>query len=83
MKTDIVGIILFCASFLTGINIYCTVKNIQNYKDQKNWWEAIERRRNLKEYQKRRMCNQFCKYKGQLDDDEVEWKCANCPIAEL
>lgn len=77
------GIIIVCASVLTGINIYCTAKNILNYKDQKNWRETIEHRRILKENQKRRMCNQYCKYKEQLDDEEAEWKCANCPIAEL
>lgn len=37
-----------------------------------------------RQYQKRRMCNSFCKFKESAEtEEELEWKCANCPIAEL
>lgn len=76
--------ILIAAGLITAVAVVTTVKAVRNYNATVAWYETIERRRKLKDYQKRRMCNQFCKFKESAEtEEELEWKCANCPIAEL
>lgn len=76
--------ILIAAGLITAVGVVTTVKAVRNYNATVAWYETIERRRKLKEYQKRRMCNSFCKFKESAEtEEELEWKCANCPIAEL
>lgn len=46
--------------------------------------EALDKQHKLKEFEKRRMCNSFCKFKESAKTiEELEWECANCPIAKL
>lgn len=74
---------LIAAGLITAIALVNTVITMRNHKATVAWYETIERRRKLKEYQKRRMCNHFCKYRETMTEEELEWKCCNCPIAEL
>ena len=76
--------ISIAAGLITAVAVVTTVKAVRNYNATVAWYETIERRRKLKEYQKRLMCNKFCKFKESAKtEEELEWKCANCPIAEL
>lgn len=82
--TKVTIVCLIAAGLITSIALVTTVKAVRNYKATVAWYEAIDRRHRLREYQKRRMCNSFCKYKETAEnEEELEWKCANCPIAEL
>ena len=77
-------ICVIAAGIITAVAVATTVTAVRNYKATVAWYKTIERQRGLKEYQKRRMCNHFCKYKDTAEnEEELEWKCANCPIAEL
>ena len=64
-----------------GILLYITGKRRKNVKAE---FEANMERISLKEFEKRRMCNSFCKFKESANTiEELEWECANCPIAKL
>jgi len=77
-------ICVIAAGLITSVALVTTVKAVRNYNATVAWYETIERRRKLKDYQKRRMCNSFCKFKESAEtEEELEWKCANCPVAEL
>ena len=82
--TKVTIVCLIAAGLITAVAVVTTVIAVKNHKATVAWYETIDRRRRLKEYQKRRMCNQFCKFKESAEtEEELEWKCANCPIAEL
>lgn len=82
--TKVTIVCLIAAGLITAVAVVTTVKAVRNYNATVALHETIERRRKLKEYQKRRMCNNFCKFKESAKtEEELEWKCANCPIAEL
>lgn len=82
--TKVTIVCLIAAGLFTAVAVITTVTAVRNYKATVAWYETIDRRRKLKEYQKRRMCNSFCKFKESAEtEEELEWKCANCPIAEL
>lgn len=76
------------AIIIAGIFTACDVAIILTFiKLTKNviaWSEARERRHRLKEFEKKRMCNSYCKFKESAKtEEELEWKCANCPVANL
>ena len=81
------GVTIFClvAAGLTtaanGVFLYITGKRRNKVKAE---FEANMERLRLKDYQKRRMCNSFCKYKDTAkSQEELKWKCCDCPIAVL
>ena len=77
-------ILTIAAGLITAVTVVTTVIAVKNHRATVAWSETIEERRKLKEYQKRRMCNSYCKYKETAKTlEELEWKCANCPVAEL
>lgn len=82
--TKVTIVCLIAAGLITasnGILLYIAGKRRKQVKAE---FEANMERLRLREYQKRRMCNSFCKYKEKSEnEEELEWKCANCPIAEL
>lgn len=82
--TKVTIVCLIAAGLITasnGILLYITEKRRKEVKAE---FEANMERLRLKEYQKRLMCNKFCKFKESAKtEEELEWKCANCPIAEL
>ena len=82
--TKVTIVCLIAAGLITasnGIMLYITGKRRKEVKAE---FEANMKRLRLREYQKRRMCNSFCKFKESAEtEEELEWKCANCPIAEL
>ncbi len=82
IKTAI--IMFIAAAVIAAINIAIIIYNNTRVKAYKQWHESNVERHRLKEYQKRRMCNSYCKFKESAKtEEELEWKCANCPIAEL
>lgn len=82
--TEVTIVCLIAAGLITAVAVVTTVIAVRNHKATVAWYEFIEERRKLEEYQKRRMCNSFCKFKETAEtEEELEWKCANCPIAEL
>lgn len=82
IKTAI--IMFIAAAVIAAINIAIIIYNNKRVKAYKQWHESNVERHRLKEYQKRRMCNSYCKFKESAKtEEELEWKCANCPIAEL
>ena len=78
-----VSIYLIAAGLITAVAVVTTVVAVKNHRATVAWYRTIEDMRKLKDYQKRRMCNHFCKYRETMTEEELEWKCANCPIAEL
>ena len=82
--TKVTIVCLIAAGLITasnGILLYITGKRRKEVKAE---FEANMERLRLKAYQKRLMCNKFCKFKESAKtEEELEWKCANCPIAEL
>lgn len=82
--TKVTIVCLIAAGLITAVAVVTTVIAVRNHKAAVALYEAIYRRRKLKDYQKRRMCNSFCKFKESAEtEEELEWKCFNCPIAEL
>ena len=82
--TEVTIVCLIAEGLITAVAVVTTVIAVRNRKTVAAWYEAIEERRKLKEYQKWRMCNDFCMFKESAKtEEELEWKCANCPIAEL
>ena len=82
--TKVTIICLIAAGLITAVAAVITAISVRNHKAAVAWAETIRQRRKLKDYQKRRMCNDFCKFKETAEtEEELEWKCANCPIAEL
>lgn len=82
--TKVTIVCLIAAGAITAVAVVTTVISVRNHKAAVAWAETIRQRRKLKDYQKRRMCNDFCKFKESAKtEEELEWKCANCPIAEL
>lgn len=82
MKT---GAIMFIAAGIISIcNVVIILTSIKRTNAVNEWYEALSRQHKLKEFEKRRMCNSFCKFKESAKTiEELEWKCANCPIAKL
>ena len=82
--TKVTIVCLIAAGLITasnGILLYIAGKRRKQVKAE---FEANMERIRLNEYQKRRMCNRFCKFKESAKtEEELEWKCATCPIAEL
>lgn len=75
--TKVTIVFLIAAGLITasnGILLYITGKRRKQVKAE---FEAIR----LKRYQKRRMCDSFCKFKELAED--IESKCDNCSIDEL
>lgn len=71
---------------ITGVIMtVCNVIIILIYNKQvSEWYEKLDKQHKLKEFEKRRMCNNFCKFKESSKTiEELEWECANCPIAKL
>ena len=63
---------------------------VDNHKIQKKReelvarYEATENRRKLREYQKRRMCEHYCKFRDSAETQEqLDSKCWDCPVGEL
>ncbi len=82
--TKVTIICLIAAGLITAVAAVITAISVRNHKAAVAWAETIRQRSKLKDYQKRRMCNDFCKFKETAEtEEELEWKCANCPIAEL
>ena len=82
MKTAV--IMLIAAGIITACNVVIILMNTKRIKAVQAWYEAQERRLNLKIFEKRRMCNSYCKFKESAKtEEELEWKCANCPVANL
>ena len=61
---------LIAAGLITAVAVATTVIAVRNCKATVTGYETIERQRKLKEYQKRRMCNSFCKYKETAESEE-------------
>lgn len=61
-----------------GIMLYIAGKRRKQVRAE---FEAYMEQIRLKGYQKRRMCDSFCKFKELAED--IESKCDNCPIVEL
>lgn len=82
--TKVTIVCLIAAGLITasnGIMLYIAGKRRKQVKAE---LEANMEWLRLKEYQKRRMCNNFCKFKESAKtEEELEWKCYDCPIAEL
>ena len=78
--TKVTIVCLIAAGLITasnGIMLYIAGKRRKQVRAE---FEANMER----QYQKRRMCNHFCKFKESAEtEEELEWKCASCPIAEL
>lgn len=68
---------------ITGVIMtFCNVIIMLIYNKQVSEW--YEKQHKLKEFEKRRMCNNFCKFKESAKTiEKLEWECANCPIAKL
>ena len=76
------------AAAITGVNIYMFIRIVimerKRSKKIKAALESIENRRNLREYQKRRMCEQYCKFRETAESQEqLDLKCWDCPVGEL
>lgn len=77
-------IMLIAAGLITAVNVVIILTSIKRTKAVMAWYEAQERRLSLKVFEKRRMCNSYCKFKESAKTaEELEWKCANCPVANL
>ena len=77
-------ICLIAAAVITAINLGCTIVNIRRRKAMIAWGKTIEDMRKLTEYQKRRMCDKYCRYIETTEtQEELDWICANCPVGEL
>lgn len=82
MKTSVT--MLIAAGIITVCNVVIVLTSIKRTKAVNAWHEAQERQRSLKEFEKRRMCNSYCKIKeAARTEEELEWECANCPVAKL
>ena len=78
MKTVVM---LIAGGIMTACNV--AIALIYNKRVQA-WYEALSEQYKLKEFEKRRMCNNYCKFKeAARTAEEIEWECANCPIANL
>lgn len=80
-------IIFIVAVLMTVANIIIAIVNQKHKKislEIAARLEAIENRRGLREYQKRRMCNSYCKYRDKAKtQEELDLKCYDCPVGEL
>ncbi len=78
MKTVVM---LIAGGIMTACNV--AIALIYNKRVQA-WYEALSAQYKLKEFEKRRMCHNYCKFKEAAKTiEEIEWECANCPIANL
>ena len=76
--------LVIAAGLITAIAVITEIVAVRNHRATVAWYESIKEQRKLKEYQKRRMCNSYCKYKETAETlEELEWKCCDCPVAEL
>lgn len=77
-------IIIVAAGIITaanGVLLYITDKRREEVKAE---LEENMRRLMLKDYEKRRMCNSYCKYKETAKSaEDLERECASCPIKDL
>ena len=78
MKTVVMLIVV-------GLMTTGNVVIVLTYKKRvQEWYEALLRQHKLNEFEKRRMCNNYCKFKeAAKTEEELEWECANCPVANL
>ena len=78
MKTVVMLIVV-------GLMTTGNVVIVLTYKKRvQEWYEALLRQHKLNEFEKRRMCNSYCKFKeAAKTEEELEWECANCPVANL
>lgn len=77
-------IFLIAAGVVTAANIACLIIADRRRRNLIEWYDAIENVSKLKEYQKRRMCSSYCKFRESAKtQEELDWKCADCPINEL
>ena len=76
---------MFIAAGIISIcNVVIILTSIKRTNAVNALYEAQERRHRLKEFEKKRMCNSYCKFKESAKTtEELEWKCANCPLANL
>lgn len=82
MKTG--AIMLIAAGIITICNVAIILTSIMRTNAVQAWYEALSVQHKLKEFEKRRMCNSYCKFKeAAKTEEELEWKCANCPVANL
>lgn len=82
MKTGVMMLII--VGIITACYVVLILMLIKRNKAINAWYEAQERQHKLKEFEKRRMCNNYCKFKeAAKTTEELEWKCANCPVANL
>lgn len=79
------------AGAITGANLYMYISIVVMERKRKERIKAIaarleatEDRRKLREYQKRRMCEHYCKFKDTAETQEqLDSKCWDCPVGEL
>lgn len=77
-------IIIVAAGIITaanGVLLYTTDKRREEVKAElEKYMNSLK----LKDYEKRIMCNSYCKYKDQAESaEDIAWKCASCPIKDL
>lgn len=82
MKT---GAIMFISAGIISIcNVVIILTSIKRTNAVQAFYEARENQHKLNEFEKRRMCNSYCKFKeAAKTEEELEWECANCPVANL
>lgn len=73
------------AWIFTGINIYCVIDARKRHKAYKKMFKEIEQgKRQAHAFNKRRMCEQFCKYMDTAETQEdLDMQCEICPLSEL
>lgn len=79
------------AGAITGANVFMFLAIVISERKRKERIKAIvarleatEDRRKLREYQKNRMCEQYCKYRESAESQEqLDLKCWDCPVGEL
>ena len=77
-------ILMVAAGLITAINIGCLIAAERRHKNVLAWSKTIEDMHKLREYQKGRMCDNYCKYKETAEtQEELDWKCQDCPVGQL
>lgn len=82
MKTGV--IMLIAAGIITACNVVVIITSIKRTKAVHAWYEAQERRHTLKVFEKRRMCNSYCKHRDTAETQEdLDMLCEICPLNKL
>lgn len=77
-------IMLIAAGLITAVNVVIFLMNNKREKAAIAWQEAQERRHRLEEFEKRRMCNSYCKHKDTAESQEdLDMLCEICPLNNL